>query len=47
MTAFPPTRMAYEAELSYLVQAAGSDFIFNGLAARTPKSADAGPGGRA
>ncbi|WP_332823760.1 transglutaminase-like domain-containing protein [Ramlibacter sp.] len=35
MTAFPPTRMAYEVELSYLVRAAGSDFIFNVQAART------------
>ena len=37
MTAFPPTRMAYEVELSYLVRAAGSDFIFNVQAARTPQ----------
>ena len=36
MTAFTPTRMAYEVELAYLVQSAGADFIFNVQAARTP-----------
>jgi transglutaminase-like putative cysteine protease len=35
MSVFPPTRLAYEVELSYLVQAAGCDFIFNVQAART------------
>lgn len=35
MSVFPPTRLAYEVELSYLVLTAGADFIFNVQAART------------
>ncbi|HZY20707.1 MAG TPA: transglutaminase family protein [Ramlibacter sp.] len=32
-----PVRLAYEVDLSYAVQAAGADFIFNVQAARTPR----------
>ncbi|RYY64193.1 MAG: transglutaminase family protein [Comamonadaceae bacterium] len=37
MQAPPPTRLSYEVELSYLVQAPGADFIFNVQAARTAR----------
>ena len=35
MSSPPPTRLAYEVELSYLVQTGNADFIFNVQAART------------
>jgi transglutaminase-like putative cysteine protease len=39
LNATPPLRLRYGVELSYLVQAAGADFIFNVQAARTRQQA--------
>lgn len=39
MNGAAPVRLHYEVELSYLVQAAGADFIFNVQAARTARQA--------